>query len=352
MPDVYERTRYFFSCPEYVAFILTGTAVTFLPGPRFERYIWEVEAIRKLGMDPGKFPGFLESGRLVGTVSREGESATGVPSGVPVFAAGPDFIVSLLGTGTVVPGRACIRSGTSEGINLCSEKPVEDPRLMCLGHPARGLWNISGIISTSGKALEWIRLASGKGGEEYEQSFRDIESIPAGANRLLFLPYLAGERAPHWDPRARGAFIGLTLNHGSRDMMRAVVESTAFAIRDVLEVMEEIGLTVADLRITGKPSRSRPWNQIKADVSGRRILLPAVEDPDLTGDACLALYGLGDYDSVSRAAEDIVKIGEAFEPRPGNRAVYDELFPLYRESYVKLKTVFARLGGSHDRQDE
>jgi xylulokinase len=351
-PEVYGRTRYFFSCPEYVAYILTGTAVTFLPGPRYERYIWEADAIKKLGMDPDKFPGFMDSGKIVGQVSGEGEAATGVPRGVPVFAAGPDFIVSLLGTGTVVPGRACIRSGTSEGINLCALSPIDDPRLMCLGHPVRGLWNISGIISTSGKALEWFRQASGKGGEDYEKSFQDIAAIPAGANRLLFLPYLAGERAPLWDPGARGAFIGLTLNHGRRDMMRAVVESTAFAIRDVLEVMEEIGLTIEDFRITGNPSRSRLWNQIKADVTGRRILVPAVEDPDLTGDACLALWGLGEFSSVSEAAESIVKIGSVFEPSKGSRSIYDELFPLYRESYVRLKTVFARLGGSDDRQDE
>ena len=343
-PAVYERTRHFFSCPEYVAFVLTGNAVTFLPGPRFERYIWEEDVIRKLGMDIVKFPVFMESGKLVGTVSREGGAATGIPPGVPVFAAGPDFIVSLLGTGTVVPGRACIRSGTSEGINLCALNPVDDPRLMCLGHVARGLWNVSGIISASGKALEWFRGASGRTGDRYEKSFQDIESIPPGANRLLFLPYLAGERAPLWDPGARGAFIGLTLNHGRRDMMRAVVESTAFAIRDVLEVMEEIGLVVADLRITGTPARSRLWNQIKADVTGRRILVPSMEDPDLTGDACLALYGLGEYSSVSEASQAIVKIGTVFEPSPEKRPVYDEMFPLYRESYRKLKTVFARLG--------
>jgi xylulokinase len=351
-PRVYERTRYFLSCPEYVVFVMTGTAVTFLPGPRFERFIWQEEETGKLGLDRAKFPGYLESGKLVGKVSGEGQAATGIPEGVPVFAAGPDFVVSLLGTGTVEPGMGCIRSGTSEGINLCSAAPVDDTRLMCLGHPVRGLWNVSGIISTSGKALEWFRAASGRGDDGYETTFQDIQSSPPGANRLLFLPYLAGERSPHWDPGARGAFIGLTLGHGRQDMTRAVAESTAFAIRDVIEVMEEIGLSVSDFGITGTPSKSAAWNQVKADVTGRRIMVPVVEDPDLTGDACLALYGLGEHPTVAEASKAIVKIGTVFEPCAGNKPIYDELFPLYRESYRKLKTVFARLGGSNDRQDE
>jgi xylulokinase len=153
----------------------------------------------------------------------------------------------------------------------------------------------SGFISTSGKALEWFMRASGGTAAGYERLFGDVAKVPAGADRLLFLPYLAGERSPIWDPDARGAFVGLTLNHGTREMSRAVVESVAYAVRDVIEVMEEAGAPVRDLRITGRPSRSPVWNQIKADVTGRRILVPAAADPDLAGDASLALYGLGDY---------------------------------------------------------
>ena len=342
-PAVYERTRYFFSCPEYVSYVLTGEPVTFLPAPHFTRYIWEEDQIRRLGMEPDKFPRFLESGKLVGRVTAKGEAATGIPAGIPVVAGGPDFIVSLLGTATVVPGRACIRSGTSEGINLCSRTPIEDRRLLCLDHIVKGCWNVSGIISTSGKALEWYKNTSGRKAASYESVLADIETVPAGANRLLFLPYLAGERAPLWDPLARGAFIGLTLNHDVTDMTRAVVESVAYAIRDVVEVMVEIGLNVQDLRITGSPSRSPVWNQVKADVTGRRIRVPLLQDSDLAGDACLALYGLGEFDSVAAAAEAVVKMGAAFEPDMQKKALYDEMFGLYRDCYRGLKPVFKKL---------
>jgi xylulokinase len=342
-PRLYEQARWFFSCPEYLAFVLTGVPTTYLPTPEYTRYYWEATSITALGMDPGKFPPFVASGRVLGRVSAAGAEVTGIPAGVPVVAGGPDFIVSLLGTATVVPGRACIRAGTSEGINLCSASPISDRRLLCVTHVTPGCWNVSGMISTSGKALEWCRAALGRENESWDSLFAEIEEVPAGADRLLFLPYLAGERAPLWDPSARGAFIGLTLNHGSAAMLRAVAESVGFAVRDVVTVMEELGLAVQDLRITGRPSRNRTWNQVRADITGRRILVPEAEDSDLAGDVCLALVGLGVHGSPAEAAEAIVRIGSVFEPRAERTRVYDELFALYRESYRGLKAVFEKL---------
>jgi xylulokinase len=345
-PDLYGNARWFFSCPEFVTFVLTGIPSMFLATPQYTRYVWEEPLVRRLGMDPAKFPPFVASGRVLGPVSAAGEAATGIPAGVPVVSGGPDFIVSLLGTATVAPGRACIRAGTSEGINLCSNRPIEDRRLLCVSHVAEGFWNVSGMISTSGKALEWCRAALGRASESWDALFAEIERVPAGAERLLFLPYLAGERAPLWDPRARGAFIGLTLNHGPAAMLRAVAESVAFAIRDVAGVMEELGLAVRDLRITGRPSRNAAWNQLRADVTGRRILVPAAEDSDLAGDACLALAALGRHASPAAAAEAIVRIASVFEPRADRARVYDDLFPLYRESYRGLKAVFEKLSAA------
>jgi xylulokinase len=342
-PRLYEQARWFFSCPEYLAFVLTGVPSMFLPTPQYTRYIWDEPLIAALGMDPGRFPPFVPSGRILGRVSPAGEAATGIPAGVPVVSGGPDFIVSLLGTATIAAGRACVRAGTSEGVNLCSDRPISDRRLLCVSHVAPGCWNVSGMISTSGKALEWCRGALGRAGESWESLFAEIEKVPAGADRLLFLPYLAGERAPLWDPRARGAFVGLTLNHGSAAMLRAVAESVGFAIRDVVAAMEELGLPVQDLRITGRPARNRVWNQIRADIAGRRILVPEAEDSDLAGDACLALAALGVHGSPSEAAEAIVRIGSVYEPRAERTRVYDELFALYRESYRGLRAVFEKL---------
>ncbi len=348
-PLVYGKTERFFGCPEYVAYVLTGEAAAFLPTPEYTRYYWDEALISAVGMEPSKFPPFLLSGRVMGRVSAAGSAATGVPAGVPVVSGGPDFLVSLLGTATVAAGRACVRSGTSEGINLCSAAPTGDRRLLCVSHIVDGFWNVSGMISTSGKALEWFKNASGRAARSYEELFDEIQDVPAGAGSLLFLPYLAGERAPIWDPAARGAFIGLTLGHGPAEMLRAVAESVGFAVRDVVEVMEEGGLAVRDLRITGRPSRSRSWNQMKADITGRRILVPETPDSDLAGDVCLALRALGRHASVAEAAEAIVRIGGAFEPDPAKQSLYDGMFAAYRESYTGLKAVFSKLSAARSQ---
>ena len=342
-PDVYRRTRHFCTCPEFIDLYLTGRAFTVLPSEQFTPYIWTPETIERLGMDPQKFPPFIRPGEAVGEVRQEAEELLGIPAGTPVFAGGPDFVMTLLGTATVRPGRACDRAGTSEGINLCAEQTIEDRRLMCLPHIIEGYTNISGIISTSGKALSWFKSISGRGELDYESLFEDICQVPPGSRSLLFLPYLAGERAPLWDPYARGTFIGLTAKHGRKEMTRAVVEAVGFAIRDVIEVMEENGLQIGELRVTGGQSKSPLWNQIKADITGRKILVPDVQDSELLGAACIGLFALGSYQSLAAASDSLVRIGRSYDPSPDLRELYDRLFELYRASYRGLKEVFSEL---------
>jgi len=342
-PELYQRTRHFCTCPEFIDLYLTGKAYTVLPSEQFTPYIWTAGTIEKLGMDPDKFPPFIRPGEAVGEVRKEAEELLGIPAGTPVFAGGPDFVMTLLGTATVRPGRACDRAGTSEGINLCAERPVEDNRLLCLPHIIAGYTNISGIISTSGKALSWFKSISGRGDLDYETLFEDICQVPPGSRSLLFLPYLAGERAPLWDPYARGTFIGLTANHGRKEMTRAVVEAVGFAVRDVIEVMGENGLEIGELRVTGGQAKSPLWNQIKADITQRKILVPEEQDSELLGDVCIGLFALGNYKSLAEASESLVRIGRSYTPAPELRELYDRLFELYRASYRGLKEVFSEL---------
>ncbi|MBE0635875.1 hypothetical protein IH601_07760, partial [Candidatus Bipolaricaulota bacterium] len=133
-PGIYEKAKYFFSCPEYINYLLTGSAATILPVDEYKRYIWTEELVSQLGMEWDKFPPFVRPGEGLGKTTAAARDLLGVPVGVPVFAGGPDFIVSIIGTGTVAPGRACDRAGTSEGINLCADQAVADSRLLCVGH--------------------------------------------------------------------------------------------------------------------------------------------------------------------------------------------------------------------------
>jgi xylulokinase len=217
---------------------------------------------------------------------------------------------------------------------------------MSYGHVAKPYFNLSGIISTSGKALEWVRSLCNDQNTSFESLLELAGQTAPGAKRLLFLPYLTGERAPLWDPLAKGSFIGLSLNHGKGEMIRAVLESTGFAMRHVIEVMEEHGVRVTELRVTGTPARSELWNQIKADISGRCILLPEEPESELQGDLCIALYGLGDYSNLAEAADKIVRIRKVYEPRQEYKGLYDKLFNEYKESYKGLRDIFHRLSQS------
>ena len=348
-PEVYERAAAFLSCPEYIVRVLAGESTTILP-EGYERHFGDPAIFARLGLDPAKFPPPVRPGALVGSVTAAGEDATGVPAGAHVVAAGPDFLAALIGTATVAPGRACDRAGTSEGVNLCAARPVDEPSLLCVPHIVPPYSNVSGTVSTSGAALEWWRRASGSEAAPYGDFIAEAGAAAKGASRLLFLPYLSGERAPIWDADARGAFLGLALGHGRAEMTRAVLESTAFAMRDIIEVMEAAGAPVAELRATGKPSRNPVWNRLKADVTGRPISVPECGEPELLGDACFAMAAAGRYSSLAEASEDLVRMGSAVEPDPASRGLYDELFGLYRQAYEALKPLFGRLSATRADQ--
>jgi xylulokinase len=339
-PELYEKTRCFLSSSEYLAYALTGEARTVLPAAGFERWYWDEKLLRAAGLDPQKFPPFAAPGELIGTLSAAAAARFGFSGPVRVFAGGPDFFVSILGTGTVSPGQTCDRSGTSEGINLCTPNRITDPRLMSYGHPIRPYWNLSGIISTSGKAIGWARELLGLADLPYRAFYDLAARAEDGAGGVVFLPYLAGERAPLWDPHARGVFQGLSLTTGRAELARAVLEGVCFAIRDVIAVMEESGAPVKDLRVTGGPAESLFLNQLKADIGGRPVLLPVIQDAELLGLAVIGAAARGKYASPEEAARSLVRINKTFYPNKATESRYENHFGMYRELYRALKPQF------------
>jgi xylulokinase len=344
---LYEKTRWFLAAPEYLACALTGEARTVFPSAGFERWFWNDAALRALELDAGKFPPFVFPGELIGTVTAAAASRFGFKPRVKVLAGGPDFFAAILGTGAVRPGLACDRAGTSEGVNLCCADKVDDRRLMCYGHPVKPYWNLSGVISTTGEAAAWGRKLLGIADQPFAALSALAKAAPAGAGGLVFLPYLAGERSPVWDPRARGVFLGLSLATGREEVARAITEGICFAIRDVIAAMEESGTRVGELRVTGKPAESAFLNQLKADVTGRPVLVPVPRaggealPAELLGLAALGAAALGVYGSAEEAVRNLVGIRETFVPDGGKQGIYDQAFARYRAAYGALKPVFA-----------
>jgi xylulokinase len=342
-PELYEKTKAFLSCPEYLAYALTGAARTVFPSRGFDRWYWNGGVLEKLGLEKEKFPPFIAPGDTVGTLLPGAAAFFGFAKPVPVIAGGPDFFAAILGSGAVRPGDACDRSGSSEGINVCTEKHIADPRLMSYGHPVRPYRNLSGIISTTGKAVDQVMAILGlEAGAQGEFFSLAAEAAP-GAGGLIFLPYLAGERAPVWDPKAKGVFMGLGLDTGRAELARSAAEGVCFAIRDVIAVMEEAGAPVRNLRLSGGPAASGFLNQLKADVSGREVLEPAAREAELLGTVCTGAAALGAYGSAGEAAAALVKIERVFHPDEKKAPLYAELFTEYRELYRSLQKYYAAL---------
>ncbi|MCX8013765.1 MAG: FGGY family carbohydrate kinase [Rectinema sp.] len=351
-PELYEAAHRFVSCPEFVIGRLTGSWTTCVPNPGYTAIIWDEAALRTLDLDERKFPPSVPIGAVVGYVHQNAAATFGLPRGIPVIMGGPDFFASLLGTATVAPGRTCDKGGTSEGVNLCAEKPSlrreertpsgyrpEADSLLVMPHIIEPYFNISGVISTSGKALAWFRDTF-LPGESFESIYSRAAAIRPGSDGLVFLPYLAGERSPHWDPEASALFVGLRLEHTRDHMARAVLESVAFAIREVISVMESIGAKPVDLRATGLPSLSPLWNQIKADITGLPLMVPEFREPELAGCFAIGLTALGETPGFVQAAEFVFSPGRVFEPRADTVSRYEDCFYVYRESYARLRDLF------------
>ncbi len=335
-PGIYEKTSHFLACAEYISFFLSGVPSRIIPTQLFKEFYWNEEAIPQLHIDPDKFPPYLEPGEIIGTVTRRAEEAVGIPAGAPVIAGGPDYVMSILGSGAITSGRACDRAGTSEGINLCWSAPVRDPRLLCFPHVVRGTYNVSAMISSSGLAIDWAVRTMGRRRTDIETLWKEAQAAPPGARRLLFLPFLTPERFPVWDRRLKGAFLGLTLEHGRREMMRAVVESTGFAVRGILAAMEANGCQVTDLRVSGRQARLPLWCQVRADITGKNVLLPEQEDSDLVGNACVGYYALEEYDSLTAACDGMVRFQKTYMPNPDTLKLYDEMYLAFARSCLEM----------------
>lgn len=336
-PEVARRIGVVLDCPGYILYKATGCGVNISTGPLLSKYIWTEEMIDALELPVDWFPPTVPPGTIVGSLLKSTAEAWNLPPGIPVVAGGSDFILTLLGTATVTPGDICYRSGTSDGINLCTTTPTSDLRLMSFEHIISGLYNTSGIVSNTGGAIDWFRKKILPSGTTFSDVVSRTERVPPGSDGLIFLPYLSGERAPVWDPDARGAFIGLNTLHTADHMLRGVVESAGFSVREVLDVLE------CDenepLRLTGDPSEKDYWNQIKADILGRAIMVPRIQDAELLGGAILSITALGGR-TLTALATELVEFSRTYYPSPSSKQVYDDLYGIYLGCYQQLKDKF------------
>jgi xylulokinase len=268
----------------------------------------------------------------------------GLKAGTPVALGGLDGAMSSVGVGAINPGDAFDVSGTSEMIAVCLPRPVTCPELLARWHVVPGIWTLIGAISTPGAALQWFRdqLYAPQSQADpqalYEAMTAEAATSPPGANGVLFLPHMMGERAPIWDPYARGVFFGLSLSTKRSDMIRAVLEGAAYAMRQLVELIESYGnLRIRRVLAIGGAARNRLWRQIKADVWNLELVTPTVHEATVLGAALTGGVGAGVYADYAEAVRCAVPSeGEVTRPDASRHAAYEHPYRVYRRLYPAL----------------
>lgn len=343
------RARWLLTSWDFIAFRLCGQAATavmaaFNPFP--------TALVEAAELPPALLAPQVEAGRVLGGLTPLAAESTGLPVGLPVVAGIHDGMATFIGAGLVRKGLAADVDGASGGLALCWDRPIEEQGIFCEAWVTPGQYIVGGAMAALGLSVDWYREQIALPGSTVEELLAEAMTVPPGADGLLFLPYLAGERAPIWDQQARGVFFGLTLRHTRNHLARAVFESVAFATRHLAERLAEAGAQVHELRVCGGQARSMVWNQLKANITGFPVAVPRVTEAALLGAAILAAVGAGLLPDVIAGAESMVRIRELLEPHPEQHRRYSELYAVYRRLYPDLKEAFSQLhqvteGDSH-----
>lgn len=316
---------------------------------------WSEAILSALEIAPALLPPLLDCGAVAGSVTAAAAAATGLRAGTPVLAGMVDGTAAALEAGVLQPGQAVEMTGQSTVLLMCSDAPYRGRALFPLGHAVAGRHLVVGAMVATGGALRWFRdqlggaevaAAARSAADPFELLTAQAAASPHGANRLLFLPWLYGERSPIWDANARGAFVGLSLATTRADLIRAVLEGAALGLRHNLATAQAAGVEVDSLVSLGGGARSRLWLQIKADVLQRSVWAPADVDAAggaVLGDAILAAVAAGLHANLASAVAAMAPPLQRLEPNPAAAPIYDALFDLYCSLYPALQPAFGAL---------
>ena len=348
-PEVWERVAHVLLPKDYLRYRLTGAyAVDKADGSGTILFdlaarTWSAELLAALDLDPAWFPPTFEGPEITGTVSHAGAEATGLVHGIPVVAGGGDQAANGVGVGAVSEGTVALSLGTSGVIFAATHAPLREAhgRVHAFCHAVPNRWHLMSVMLSAAGSLRWFRDALAPG-EEFGTLVASAGEVPAAEDGLFFLPYLSGERSPHADPLARGAFVGLSLQHDRRHLVRAVLEGVAFGLRDGLDLMIAAGMPRAgQIRASGGGLASETWRQILADVLQADLVTTSTTEGAAFGAAVLAAVGSGWFRDVATAAGTLVHTTPSASPGPASTA-YAEAHAAYQELYPALAPAFHR----------
>ena len=359
-PEIYGKCARILLPKDYIRFKLTGefaTEVSDASGMQLldvPNRCWSDEVLGKLEIDKSLLGKVYESPEVTGTVSAEASKLTGLEKGTIVVGGAGDNAAAAVGTGIVRDGKAFTTIGTSGVVYAHLSKIAIEPagrvHTFCCAVP--GAWHVMGVTQSAGLSLQWFRnnfceseitTAGGMDVDPYYLMDKEAERITIGCDRLIYLPYLMGERTPHIDPSCRGVFFGLSAIHTKAHMIRSVMEGVAFSLRDCVELLRGMGIFTDEMLICGGGAASSLWRQMLADIYNCRVKTLVTREGPALGVAILAGVGAGIYDSVEEACDAIIRTNKPQSPIEGNNAVYENYYSVYRGLYPALKESFRHI---------
>jgi xylulokinase len=359
-PELYARCAHILLPKDYIRYMLTGqfaTEVSDASGMQLldvPNRCWSKEVLEKLEISEELLPKVYESPEVTGEITAEAAEETGLCPGTPVVGGAGDNAAAAVGTGVVEDGKAFTTIGTSGVVFAHTSKISIDPKgrvhTFCCAVP--GAWHVMGVTQGAGLSLKWFRdnfcgeevsTAKGMGVDPYYLMDQEAARSPIGCNKLLYLPYLMGERTPHLDPDCRGVFFGLSAMHTKYDMLRAVMEGVTFSQRDSVEILREMGVNLSQMLACGGGGSSKLWRQMLADVYNCPVKTVVSKEGPALGVAILAGVGAGLYPSVEEACAAMIRTNPAQEPIAENVPAYERYYQVYTALYPALKDTYKKL---------
>ena len=359
-PENFARCTKILLPKDYVRYMLTGAFATEVSDASGMQLLdvpnrcWSDEVLEKLEIPKSMLAKVYESPDITGYITAAMAARTGLAEGTPVVGGAGDNAAAAVGTGVVENGKAFTTIGTSGVVFAHSDEIAIDPKgrvhTFCCAVP--GAWHVMGVTQAAGLSLKWFRdnfcaaekeTAAAMGKDPYFLMDQEAEQVPIGAGKLLYLPYLMGERTPHLDPQVRGAFVGLSAVHGKKEMLRAVMEGVAFSLNDCKNIIQEMGIPVDDMMACGGGGTSPLWRQMLADLYRCPVKTVASKEGPALGVAILAMVGTGAYPSVAEACRAIIRTDKAQQPIPENSDRYAPFYDLYTKLYPAMKDSFKEL---------
>nr|QGT51409.1 xylulokinase [uncultured Spirochaetaceae bacterium] len=359
-PEIYEKCAHILLPKDFIRYKLTGEFATEVSDASGMQLLdvpnrkWSEQVLDALGIDKSLLGKVYESPEITGKVTKAASETTGLAEGTAVVGGAGDNAAAAVGTGTVFDGKAFTTIGTSGVVFAHTSKLSIDPKgrvhTFCCAVP--GAWHVMGVTQGAGLSLKWFRdnfcheemvAAAGMKKDPYFLMDKQAEQIPIGSDRLLYLPYLMGERTPHLDPNCRGVFFGLSAMHTRQHLLRAVMEGVTFSQRDSVEVLREMGVSIDEMLACGGGGSSALWRQMLADVYGCPVKTVVSKEGPALGVAILAGAGTGVYSSVQDGCAAVIKTNPPQNPISQNSAEYEKFYNIYRALYPALKNNFSDL---------